>query len=295
MKALLIKSRIIAIIMAVAGSCVFHACDKVEPPFEENPAIIDTGGIDSTIIYQRKVLVEDFTGHVCGNCPQAAIALQGIMDRKGEKIVPLAIHAGYFALPETDYPEDFRCNEGNDLDNFFGNSAAGNPNGMVNRRGYASLTHIKFHSNWEGVIDSLLLLPADAHIEITTTYDAANRKLNADVKTKFLNNLTIASSAKFKLAVYLSEDSIIASQKDYSQTPEHISNYVFRHVLRGSMNSTWGEELAGDAIIKDSEFIKTYSNYVLNQNWNDKHLYIIAFVYRSDTYEVIQAEEKRIK
>ena len=40
------------------------------------------------------------------------------------------------------FTTDFTSITGNEWDAFFGNSAAGNPNGMVNRVGYPSSDHI---------------------------------------------------------------------------------------------------------------------------------------------------------
>ncbi len=47
---------------------IFVSCDKVEPPYIENPVIIDTNNNEGT----KRVLIEEFTGHLCPNCPEAA-------------------------------------------------------------------------------------------------------------------------------------------------------------------------------------------------------------------------------
>src|SRR5688572_579237 len=121
---------------AILKSCLlifavitWQACDKVSPPYKETVAAA-TGS--------RKVLVEDYTGHKCGNCPRASTTIYDLKATYGDNLIIMAIHAGQFAttLPAGApyYTYDFRTPEGNELDTDFGISTAGNPNGMVNRR-----------------------------------------------------------------------------------------------------------------------------------------------------------------
>src|ERR1700741_709431 len=106
-------------------TALFTACDFVQ---DANPPLTptDNTGNNSNIIY-RKVLVEDYTGHKCGNCPAAADVLKDLETQYAGKIVPLAIHAGFFANTNTQYPTNFANADGNAYDTQFGISTAGNP------------------------------------------------------------------------------------------------------------------------------------------------------------------------
>ena len=90
------------------------ACDKIE----QDEFLLDGGGVEiDTTTFVKKVLIEDFTGHTCQNCPQAADeihTLQQISAYQG-KIVAIGIHAGFFAETNTNFPTDFRTPEGTEV------------------------------------------------------------------------------------------------------------------------------------------------------------------------------------
>ena len=98
------------------------SCDIVEGPYMiEN----GTNPVDTTSNnFVKKVLIEDYTGHTCPNCPDAARQLEAIQDFYGDQVIGMAIHIGKaFAMP---YPSsqspkfqyEFRTKWGEEYDNF---------------------------------------------------------------------------------------------------------------------------------------------------------------------------------
>ena len=87
----------------------------------------------------QKVLIEDFTGHKCQNCPEAAEELHILQDSYENQVIGIAIHAGFFAEPNSAVAPflttDFRTEKGTEIHDFFGANAY--PVGMVNRVDYA--------------------------------------------------------------------------------------------------------------------------------------------------------------
>ena len=86
---------------------VWMACDKIDEPLsligeEDIPQNIgDTVFfIDSTIVLHKQVLLEDFTGHKCVNCPEWAIFAHELADDLNHKLVIIGIHAGWYATPD---------------------------------------------------------------------------------------------------------------------------------------------------------------------------------------------------
>lgn len=279
----------------------FYSCDKIEGNKLEAPVVaIDTTekpivNPDSGFSTIKKVLVEDYTGHTCGNCPEAAIVLHDLLESPlKNSIVPMGIHAGSFALPQNpDFTMDFRTPVGNELDAKFGISAFGNPNGMIDRFGYPSSQHIIYHSDWQAKIETRAALPAPLFISIKNSFYQVSNKIKCQIKTNIVNTL----SGDYKLSVFLIEDSIIADQKDYSlPSPSHVVNYKHMHVLRSSFNGTYGDDLASNPAGTASNPISNKKEYALDYlpAWNKNNLYVVAFVYKKDTYEVIQAEFRKV-
>lgn len=281
---------IVVLVVLVATSCDYVS-NVIEPSANNGG-----GNTDTTKIY-RKVLVEDYTGHKCGNCPAAANELKKIDSIYHGKIVPLAVHAGFFANINATYPTDFRTPEGTTYDTDFGVSAAGNPNGLVNRLGYGSPDFIRSWTTWETVLSPMVSQEADFKIDISNTYNSVSKQVTSVISVKALKPLT----GNYKLSVLIAEDSIIAEQLDYAlpSGQQLIPDYNFMHVLRGSLNSAYGEEVWNGTIATGASVIKTYSNFQLASNFVAKNCHIIAFVYNADNtsatyHEVLQAEMKRV-
>jgi len=294
-----IKS-ILTILLIVA----IAACDKVEGPYKVSPepTPIDTANnnnnnSDTNYVFDatRRVLVEDYTGHECGNCPEAAEKLHELMTIYGDKVVPMAVHAGFFAeTASAPFALDLRSTEGTSLDAAFGNSIAGNPNGMIGRKGYPS-THILNLNSWNSVLSSIVSAAPNAVLAIKNKYNVATTTVETKVYTKFKTNLL----GNYKLCIYLLEDSIIGAQKDYRLAPAStvILDYRFDHVLRGSFNTAFGETIATDP--QASEILVYRKSYTLNLTGKllgiNNPCYVMAYLYNDVTKEVIQASIQKIK
>lgn len=283
------KNSIYQVIILISVLSAMLSCDKVTDVRDPNAEAI-TGN--------RKVFVEDYTGHKCGNCPAAADTLKYLEKKYPGQIVPLAIHAGFFATTNASYPTDFRTTAGNAYDTQFGISNAGNPNGLINRGGFGSGGFIKAYTSWEGEVAQMLSKPAKFEIKIKNTFVTSSNNLNSSITVRSLSN----NSGIYKLVVLLSEDSIIAEQLDYRlpSGSQLISNYEFKHVLRDAINSTWGDAVFSSGAIVNDSIVKTYSNYILNSGYNAAKCHVIAYVYDADPnsptyYEVLQVEEAHVK
>jgi hypothetical protein len=280
-----------------------QSCDYVTNPIEGSP--VNTGAACPDIAFPtnaspvRKMLLEDYTGHECGNCPNAArVIADSIVPVFGDRVVPVAVHAGDFALVgASPFEDDFRTDAGTAYDNFFELSTqCGNPVGMINRRDYSNTlySHGKLPTKWKAYIDTAILKAPDADIQMVNEYDAATQKVCVHIETKFLNNLP----GNYKLIVWMIQDSIIKAQEDYSQSPSVIPSYVHRHVLRAAINGTWGEDVittnatAGQKVYKKYQY--AFPATIGTLAVNISHCYIVAFVYNAATWEVVQAEEKKV-
>ncbi len=271
------------------------SCDivkNVNPPIE--PTILN---INPIVIY-KKILLEKYTGHKCGNCPASSDLSNTLQNQYQDKIISLSIHAGFFATTNTTYPTDFRTNAGTIYDTQFGISAAGNPNGLVNRGGYNTASFIKSPSAWGSYISQSVNQVAKFEIKIKNNFNSNAFSLTSNVTVKSL----AINNGNYKLVVLLTEDSIVAEQIDYRLPTgsQLISNYIFRHVLRGAINSEWGDAIFLTQANANDSVVKVFSNYSINSTFKVNKCYVVAFVYDanslSTTYnEVLQVEEKRIR
>ncbi len=267
----------------------FGACDIIDPPYTEE----STKPPDDTSKYQRNVLLEDYTGHRCGNCPRAAKLAADLSKQYGDRLIVMAVHAGYYAKPKGDkYYYDFRTDAGNEYDEFFGISKVGNPNGMVSRIDYPT-AHIKSEGKWEAAIQEVMETDPKMTIELEGTVDTNKMEITLTYKIKYLED----GSPNDNLVLLILEDSVIKYQTDYTKNPPDIPDYVHMHVLRGSITGPWGESLNPDGIFKDDVFEKTLTYKIpADKDWMPKNLSVIAYVHdNGDTYEVHQVQKAHLK
>ena len=272
-------------ILAIMG-LLFGACDKIEEPY-----LVETGGSGPVPGEKvRKVFLEEFTGHICVNCPEATKLANDLKQVFGEQLVLLTIHAGDLAIPfDVPYTADYRTPTGTGLFNFY--QPDGVPMGMVNRSPYQGST-VLFKDSWEPAIQDLVDLPPDAFIEIETVYNDGTRKLDIHVHTEFLQDL----DRTYNLSVFIIESGIVSAQKNdeasIGPTPDWL-DYEHNHMLRKSLNGTWGDFLA-DQPVYGTIMSKDYS-ITLDAEWEADHCGVIAIVIDSETYEILQVEEVHVQ
>lgn len=266
---------------------VFQACDIVDGPYAKKKG----GTSDTTEQVVRKILIEDFTGHQCGNCPRAAEALKAIEELYPGQIVPLGVHVGFFAEPTAsgNYTADYRSETGNELDQNFGNSVAGLPNGLINRISFDGNAIVQY-TDWSSKAAQLLSLSPDALIEINPEYNPTTRSLQVNASVDILSVI----EDSLHLAFYLSEDNIVSPQKDYSLTPSTILDYTHRHVLRGSINGTWGLPLVSGSYFAAGSNYSANASFMLPANWNENNVHVVAILIKANSKEVVQAEDVKI-
>lgn len=275
----------------------FISCDKVKNPIVKKNTVAGSNFItksNATRSNYKKVLLEDYTGHQCGNCPGAAIVAENLSAQYKDTLIVLSVHAGFFTkLNPPEFITSYTTQPGNDWDASagFGVSAAGNPNGMVNRKNFPGNGLIQKETKWPTTVPIAKKDPFIIKLNVTTNYDPTVRALNTNVKALFLTPYT----KSIKVSVVLMEDSIEGVQKDYTKNPDVVHGYEFMHVLRTGINGSWGDVLkTGPSYTLDSAKV-SYPDFPVNSAFKDKNLYVVVFVYDAISKEVIQAEKVKIK
>lgn len=260
----------------------FYACDEIDPPYTTN----QSGNVD-TGTYLQKVLIEDFTGHRCGNCPRAHEKLEEISDLYPGKVIGVAIHNGFFATPlSPDYPMDYRTQAGDEIASEFGVDQW--PIGMVNRTSTSGSPLIAY-DGWATEVSQILANEPSISISIVNGYDTTSRQLTATVNATFLQSV----DQPLRLSLFLTEDSIISPQTDYDCTPNKVDNYVHMHMLRTAINGTWGTNVSSGNKAEGDTLMRVFTT-TLNSAWNYKHCSVVAFFYDETTNEILNVEKSGV-
>ena len=218
----------------------------------------------------QRVLLEDFTGHDCGNCPNGHVIAHELLDAHGEDLAVVAIHAGSLAAPfPPDFPDDWTTPEGT----YYLLTQVGAdvmPKGRINRNPGASTTFNP--SGWTAQYDQAITQTPPVNLQMKTNFAEANAHLNIHIQEDWKSDFT----GDAHLVILITESNIVAPQLWYGQSPEYIPDYVHAHMLRASATGATGlvntsNPLAGT--------IKTTS-YTLdwNDQWDPLQCEVVAFL-----------------
>ena len=290
----MIMKKTIILTLAVMLAGIFAvSCDKIE-----EGEYIKEG---SNLWYGRKIVILDFTGHKCGNCPKGHKAINALEEKFGEAVVPIAVHCTYYgntnpyASPhttDTSFNYDFRCEEGiflggGDTDGGYMDLDAV-PAGLINTFNPALINNST--NGWATDFAKYYSTYPEFSFEVSTAF--ADSAISADIKLRS----EVVTSRKLSLVAYVIEDGIVGWQFDYESTPQEIGNYVHNHVLRTSLNGVFGEDVKADnAQLSSGDVIEKSYSKAVRSDWNVANCKVVAFVYDTDTKEILQAEVANVE
>ena len=217
----------------------------------------------------RCVLLEDYTGQLCINCPNAAGVIDQIHEVYGDNVIAVGIHGGRLSLPSEFSDLGLATAEGEEYYNNAGMPSQ--PSGRINRKGTPSTI-----DSWQSLVATEIEKTAPVSLELVAGYDADSRTVSVSVDAKGVDG-----NVNGKLQLWIIEDNIVAPQNQPDGSMK--MDYIHNHVFRGSINGTWGE----DFTIAEGAEKNITANAVLKANWKPEDCSIVAFVY--DSTGVLQA------
>lgn len=254
------------------------SCDVIDQPFKGN--VQDT----TSTLQQRNVLIEDFTGHRCKNCPKASKAIEALVDAYGTRIIGLAIHAGpgNFTNTNTDYPTDFTTPKGKVIQNFFGTNFL--PVGMVNRENWTASGngHWSAYTNWPTLSSEAI----DSTLNIALEASASVNSGNLEVSAKGFPQMGLLHD--LNIAVLIKESNIVSPQLMPDDTRD--SNYVHMNVLRDYVTDTWGESFGTSPMLPGDTLSGSYS-IAWNTDWVQSNAAVVVYVFNPTNYRILQVIE----
>jgi len=185
---------------------MFASCDKVDSPYIEEPqppgdgvtfigtqitdSVVDPVGASGSAV--QNILLEDYTGFKCTNCPDAHAVSDDLIDLYGDQLSVISIHCTEaFAEPDPGavFPEpfsqDFRTEAGETYVDQFGIFAL--PTGIVNRGKYDGFFPVAFEA-WEAAVEELSTMTSPVKMEVQNV-SFANDTLDIDCTFEFLEDL----------------------------------------------------------------------------------------------------------
>ncbi|MFK7947329.1 MAG: Omp28-related outer membrane protein [Saprospiraceae bacterium] len=272
-------------ILSIFFAVLMFGCEEIVPP------------IDSEIRYTgRRIIIEEFTGVQCVNCPVGSKKLQELSDLHGEFVIPISIHAGSFSEPYPQSTYDFTTSEGDNLEGSLLGPVQGFPSAVVNRRLFDNEDELPITINkWAGYVIQELLQQPLLQLDISNSYNETTRNLETTIDLKFLEDVTEGLG----ITIMILEDDI----EDYQLTPDTDLNppdgkdpdYKHKHVLRTMLTDYSGDVISSSQTTQGSTPSFTY-NFTIPNDWVANKCEVVAFVSRKggDSLDVLQANQEDI-
>jgi len=93
----------------------------------------------------------------------------------------------------------------------------------------------------------------------------------------------------------LIEDHVVDWQLDNEATPPDVENYEHRHVLRTTLNGTWGVPLITGAANTGDTITLSYPDFAVDPSWQPANCALVAYAYNTASNEVMQVAERNFQ
>ena len=242
--------------------------------------IVEGGDVEPT---GKMVLIKDFTGARCVNCPAAAEYAHNLQHQLDEDhIFIMSVHAGFLAQPMGQFP-NFLTDEGTE----WYNNHDSNPLFTVDHVALTDGNSLKVEQ-----IDTPVVTALDEEqsfeIVIGRQFDPTSRQLQVNIQAVSLTDW----DGHFFITACLVEDNIVGWQIIPGGTDKE---YVFHNVFRGTLNGAYGESFEDHHVDSDDTFSFSY-NTEINADYNADECYVVVYVYdRNQGDKILQTAVKKIK
>lgn len=217
---------------------------------------------------ERTILLEDFTGQACINCPKAHDIIASLQQQYGHNIIPVAIHAGSLSWPTT-MPGvvGLATTQGNEMATAA--KVGSYPSGVINMA-----TAPLDMNEWSAAVRTALTAPTPVQITVEAHHNSAANCV--EITAKAVSTADINGTIHF----WVIENDIVAPQ--FMPDGSLNMNYTHNHVFRTAIGSLAGEPIAlpKSVLLEGQEipYTTVTSSFTPDPSWKLANLAVVAFV-----------------
>jgi len=274
---------------ALLGGALVTSCDDIKEnerylEIEETstPEGPSTPEEDLIKPVPRVVLLEEFTGQKCLNCPNAHATISNLVEAYGDQFVPVSIHfetdGDAFSYPMT-FPLSLATPDGNFYASKWAWSSLGLPCGAVD------MTKLSLMGDWASTVRSLVRETSNADIQLYAEYNNGKVDVTATVSA--------AEAVDGKIFFWLCESGVFAPQ--LQPDGNTVFDYEHNHILRAAIGNREGQavnvarqtvtDFSASLDITDKLFVEGQNSF----GWKPENMTVVAFILRDQWTNVIQA------
>lgn len=216
---------------------------------------------------ERNVLIEDFTGQNCPNCPEAASLIEYLEEGYEGHVIGVSLHAGNLAMGQPLYSDEAQYHF-----SLLGNLDLPQPSLRVNRAGQTLTGLTEITPNLHNAVRTQLLKTTPVSLS-----DLQFTAEGAEVSVKS----TQAMQAHVQMWVV--EDGIVSRQKLIDGSTD--KQYVHHSVYRTSLTP-----LDGEAVSLSATPVSVKAAFTPAEKWKLENLSLVVIV-TAASGEVLQVEK----
>jgi len=244
--------RLHTLLYSFFGCFTLLACDEIAP--EDRIVYIEPTDV------KRAVLIEDFTGQLCLNCPNAADQIEKLIEDYGEEtIIPVGIHCGNLSMNDNGKFQGFKTSTGDYYMQKWGVSQQ--PIGLVNRTG-----GLLQYTEWATAVANETAKAPGAKMSGYLSLNKTDSIYNVSVSVDALQPINGT------IQLWVVEDSIISVQQ--LPTNQLDLAYMHMHVFRMAINRVDGDPI----LLRKGEHVSVNWNCPIDPKWNLNNISVVAIL-----------------
>ncbi|MBI1223224.1 MAG: Omp28-related outer membrane protein [Bacteroidetes bacterium] len=270
------------LLLVFSISIFLFSCEEDELPVTStsNPALLDTTYMNSPVSAKqdKNVLLEEYTGVRCPNCPHGHEVLNTLLSVYGKQLTIVSIHDSSQFLQAVPFNDiNLSTSWAKQIFTIY-SKPGGLPYAIMDRMNGSINTGL-----WDNQVSTRLQISSSSNVETKIlSFNSNTLELRYEVKFE----LTEDMNETLAFRTVITEDRLIGKQDTVGKVLE---NYVQNHILRDMPQ--FAEPLNpgnNPPALKGRVFIKQFS-YTLKPDWNIKNCHLIAFIHKP--VEVLQTAE----
>jgi len=274
--------------LSICSLSFFSSCKEVGPDINLHGnanSVSDTTYLESPVATAaaKNVLIEEFTGVQCPNCPAGHAVVDGIEAQYPGRIAAIALHPNNsLGRPFPFSLQNLITASSTSLLAYLADPSS-EPCAGVDRQLFQGQTYILTDRNsWPGFVQSEIVLTPQVNIILSDQFNAATSQLNVIAEVHYTQNVSQPNN----ITIALTEDSIVTAQLNGFVIDTF---YTHNNVLRNILTSTEGDNVAYNSgvTLVAGRVVRLVYQTTLNSLWKPQNMHIVAFVHEHASSQVV--------
>ncbi len=260
-----------------------QGCKEVGPNINlknNQNSVSDTTYVESPVAIPelKNVVLEEFTGVKCPNCPQGHQAIATIKAANPNRVVSVSFHPqNSLGYPYAFSADTFNNDNAQILFDDLGQRGF-EPVAGIDRILYNSTSVLFDRNAWSGHVTSELALTTPVNLFLDKTYNTTTRELTIVAELHYTQNV----AEENKLTLLLTESNIISAQLNGSVIDTF---YTHNDVQRAFVSA-----ISGDQITQPRDagrVVRKVYKTTLAAKWKPENMHILAYVHEYQNSKIV--------